>query len=79
MDLSEIFIAQVIGAVGFGGARLQIPPQADPSLASIILKCWDEPKKRPTFKEILQLLKALDPEVFSLSQQQTEAWDNFLR
>ena len=55
---------QVVGAVGWGNARLQIPPGTNPALASLITRCWSEPKKRPTFAEVLQYFKPLNEDVF---------------
>lgn len=56
--------AQVVGAVGWGNARLQIPAGSHPAIASLITRCWSEPKARPTFAEILQYLKPLGEEIF---------------
>ncbi|PWA88680.1 PAC motif-containing protein [Artemisia annua] len=51
---------QVIAAVGFMNRRLEIPKDLDPLWASLINSCWcSEPKSRPTFQEILVVLKEL--------------------
>jgi hypothetical protein len=55
---------QVVGAVGWGNARLQIPEGTHADLSSLILRCWGEPKKRPTFGEVLQYLKPLSEDIF---------------
>ncbi|XAR68394.1 Non-specific serine/threonine protein kinase [Bertholletia excelsa] len=51
---------QVVGAVGFQDRRLDIPDDADPSIADVIRRCWQtDPKLRPTFAEIMAALKPL--------------------
>ncbi|OAY70760.1 Serine/threonine-protein kinase EDR1 [Ananas comosus] len=51
---------QVVGAVGFQHRRLDIPDDMDPVIADIIKKCWQtDPKKRPSFSEIMAALKPL--------------------
>jgi len=50
--------------VGWGNARLQIPEGTNAALSSLILRCWSEPKKRPTFGEVLQYFKPLSEEIF---------------
>ncbi|KAL2345179.1 hypothetical protein Fmac_006464 [Flemingia macrophylla] len=51
---------QVVAAVGFKGKRLEIPPDLNPQLASIIEACWaNEPWKRPSFSSIMDSLNAL--------------------
>ncbi|KAL5052402.1 hypothetical protein RYX36_033084 [Vicia faba] len=51
---------QVVGAVGFQHRRLDIPDNVDPAVANIIRQCWQtDPKLRPTFAEIMALLKPL--------------------
>ena len=57
-------LLQVVGAVGWGNARLQIPEGTHADLSSLILRCWNEPKKRPTFGEILQYLRPLNEDIF---------------
>ncbi|XP_010274700.1 PREDICTED: serine/threonine-protein kinase EDR1 [Nelumbo nucifera] len=57
---------QVVGAVGFQHRRLDIPDDMDPIVADIIQRCWQtEPKKRPTFSEIMAALKPLQKPVTS--------------
>ncbi|KAI3968709.1 hypothetical protein MKX01_028859 [Papaver californicum] len=51
---------QVIGAVGFMDQRPDIPKEMDPRWVSIIESCWhSDPKCRPTFQELLEILKDL--------------------
>ncbi|XP_011100756.1 probable serine/threonine-protein kinase DDB_G0282963 isoform X1 [Sesamum indicum] len=51
---------QVIGAVGFMNQRLEIPKDVDPQWASIIESCWhSEPRRRPSFQELVEKLKDL--------------------
>ncbi|XP_062222042.1 probable serine/threonine-protein kinase SIS8 isoform X2 [Phragmites australis] len=51
---------QVVGAVGFQNRRLEIPDNVDPTIAEIIMKCWQtDPKLRPSFAEIMAALKPL--------------------
>eukprot|EP00268_Persea_americana_P046746 TRINITY_DN4829_c0_g1_i5.p1 TRINITY_DN4829_c0_g1~~TRINITY_DN4829_c0_g1_i5.p1 ORF type:complete len:194 (-),score=49.72 TRINITY_DN4829_c0_g1_i5:1148-1729(-) len=51
---------QVVGAVGFQERRLDIPDDMDPVVADIIQKCWQtEPKRRPSFADIMAALKPL--------------------
>lgn len=57
-------LLQVVGAVGWGNARLQIPCEADPALSCLILRCWSEPHNRPSFSEILQILRTLREDIF---------------
>ncbi|CAM6104363.1 unnamed protein product [Calypogeia fissa] len=61
---------QVVGAVGFQYRRLDIPPEMEPGLASIIRECWhDNPNLRPSFS---QLMAALRPLQRPLSAAQAE-------
>eukprot|EP00252_Welwitschia_mirabilis_P020620 TRINITY_DN5089_c0_g1_i2.p1 TRINITY_DN5089_c0_g1~~TRINITY_DN5089_c0_g1_i2.p1 ORF type:complete len:920 (+),score=235.47 TRINITY_DN5089_c0_g1_i2:638-3397(+) len=51
---------QVVGAVGFQHRRLDIPSDMNPVIADIIVKCWhNDPKMRPSFAEIMAVLKPL--------------------
>ena len=51
---------QVVGAVGFAGQTLAIPPEMDDSLKQILTQCWDRlPRKRPSFLELHKRLKPL--------------------
>ncbi|XP_073148452.1 probable serine/threonine-protein kinase SIS8 isoform X2 [Henckelia pumila] len=57
---------QVVGAVGFQHRRLEIPDNMDPVVADIIRKCWQtDPKLRPSFTEIMALLKPLQKPITS--------------
>ncbi|KAI8475823.1 MAG: sterile alpha motif and leucine zipper containing kinase AZK [Monoraphidium minutum] len=51
---------QVVGAVGFAGQRLQLPPDLEPAVARIVLACWKtNSRDRPSFGEVLDMLKPL--------------------
>ncbi|KAI3515772.1 hypothetical protein L1887_14676 [Cichorium endivia] len=57
---------QVVGAVGFQHRRLEIPHDVDPTIASIIERCWQtDPKLRPTFADIMAALKPLQKPITS--------------
>ncbi|XP_042411269.1 probable serine/threonine-protein kinase SIS8 isoform X2 [Zingiber officinale] len=57
---------QVVGAVGFQDRRLDIPDDMDPIIAGIIRKCWQiNPKLRPSFAEIMAVLKPLQKPISS--------------
>ncbi|XP_059643177.1 probable serine/threonine-protein kinase SIS8 isoform X2 [Cornus florida] len=57
---------QVVGAVGFQHRRLDIPDDMHPSIADIIMKCWQtDPKLRPSFAEIMAALKPLQKPITS--------------
>ncbi|KAG9128675.1 hypothetical protein Leryth_018313 [Lithospermum erythrorhizon] len=50
---------QVIGAVGFQGKRMDIPPRVDPEVAKLIRECWQtNPQARPSFGQIIARLKS---------------------
>jgi hypothetical protein len=52
--------AQIIVAVAIAGERPAIPESAPPRLAEIIRRCWrEDPRQRPTVREILRSLEAL--------------------
>lgn len=48
---------QVVGAVGFAGQRLAVPEGTSPALADLMERCFGEPDDRPSFSEIISLLK----------------------
>ncbi|KAI3877059.1 hypothetical protein MKW92_019610 [Papaver armeniacum] len=51
---------QVVGAVGFQNRRLEIPGNVEPTVAKIIHDCWQsDPKLRPSFAQLMTLLKPL--------------------
>ncbi|MCL7043432.1 hypothetical protein MKW94_000086 [Papaver nudicaule] len=51
---------QVVGAVAFQNRRLTIPQNTCPKLVSLMEACWsDDPKQRPSFKDIVDMLKKL--------------------
>ncbi|KAL9688939.1 hypothetical protein QQ045_033366 [Rhodiola kirilowii] len=67
---------QVIGVVGFKNQRLQIPNDMNPHWASIIESCWlSDPRSRPTFLELLQMLRAMRRHFASLSSPKSTAED----
>ncbi|XP_050378628.1 probable serine/threonine-protein kinase SIS8 [Argentina anserina] len=57
---------QVVGAVGFQHRRLDIPNDIDPAIADLIQKCWQtDPKLRPSFAQIMAILKPLQKPINS--------------
>ncbi|KAJ1255494.1 hypothetical protein BS78_05G243100 [Paspalum vaginatum] len=65
---------QVIGAVGFMDQRLDIPSDTDPQWASLIESCWDsDPRKRPSFLELLDRLRDLQKQYSLQAQMQRNA------
>ena len=50
---------QVVGAVGWGNARLPIPEDIAPELKDLLEACWDEPTVRPGFEGVLNVLKTV--------------------
>eukprot|EP00878_Enallax_costatus_P018812 GHUV01019826.1.p1 GENE.GHUV01019826.1~~GHUV01019826.1.p1 ORF type:complete len:223 (+),score=75.57 GHUV01019826.1:412-1080(+) len=49
---------QVVGAVGFAGQRLSLPPGLDPKVAGIINSCWaSKAADRPSFTQVLEALR----------------------
>jgi hypothetical protein len=54
---SESTPMQVVGQVGWGGQRLSAPEGAPPPVAALVLRCFGEPRERPSFAEIIPLLK----------------------
>ncbi|KAI3939490.1 hypothetical protein MKW92_050444 [Papaver armeniacum] len=62
---------QVIAAVGFMDQRIEIPKDTDPQWASLIKSCWhSDPKRRPTFEELLEKLKVLQRYYFAKKLKQ---------
>ena len=51
--------AQVVGAVGWANARLDLPPSLAPPMAALIERTWAGPASRPSFSEIIDILKPL--------------------
>ena len=47
----------MVGAVGWGGATLDIPDSVDPGLAAIIRACWGEPETRPSFGQLITSIR----------------------
>ncbi|KAK1279768.1 Serine/threonine-protein kinase EDR1 [Acorus gramineus] len=63
---------QVVGAVGYQERRLDIPEDMDPVIAGVITKCWQtNPKLRPSFSEILAILKPLQKPMTNTQVQRT--------
>ncbi|KAL6183277.1 hypothetical protein ACLB2K_044688 [Fragaria x ananassa] len=57
---------QVVGAVGFQHRRLDIPNDIDPAIGDLIKRCWQtDPKLRPSFAEIMAILKPLQKPISS--------------
>jgi hypothetical protein len=53
------FCCQVVGAVGFAGQRLALPPNLDSQVAGIINSCWaSKPSDRPSFAQVLDKLRS---------------------
>ncbi len=48
---------QVVGAVGWGNLQLDIPSTVEPAVASLIRRCWSEPAVRPSFSELISIIK----------------------
>ncbi|XP_075484107.1 serine/threonine-protein kinase EDR1-like [Primulina tabacum] len=58
---TELNSMQVVGAVGFQGRHLNIPPTVDPPVADIIRECWNSnAQARPSFGQIINRLKYLE-------------------
>ena len=55
---------QVVGAVGFSGERLLVPESIGGALKGLIQSCFDEPEKRPSFREIISVLKRMLKECY---------------
>ncbi|XP_042060629.1 probable serine/threonine-protein kinase SIS8 isoform X2 [Salvia splendens] len=67
---TEMNSMQVVGAVGFQGRHLDIPPTVDPLVFEIISDCWNRnPQARPSFAQIITGLKGLQ----RLSVRRTES------
>lgn len=58
---AEQSAVQVVGAVGFGGATLDIPPSTNSGLADIIRSCWQEPHLRPSFDDLITSIRVSAP------------------
>ncbi|KAK9808194.1 hypothetical protein WJX73_007130 [Symbiochloris irregularis] len=51
---------QVVGAVGWGNARLTIPEDAPEAMRHLIEQCWSDPCQRPSFSDIIKVLNTLE-------------------
>ena len=49
----------MVGAVGWGNAQLEVPPEVDPAMAALMASCWAEPGERPSFAQLIVSLKEL--------------------
>lgn len=59
-ELTRFVCGQVVGAVGFNGQQLQLPPELDPTVAGIANRCLAQnPDDRPSFAEVLRILRGL--------------------
>ena len=50
---------QVVGAVGWGNAQLSLTDDMQPTLKSLIASCWTQPQDRPSFGDIIAILKPM--------------------
>ncbi len=48
---------QVVGAVGFANERLPVPEGTKPAMADLMSRCFGTAEDRPSFSEIISLLK----------------------
>jgi len=65
--------AQVVGAVGWGHARLPLPDGVHPVLRALIARCFDDPAERPSFSDILDMLKPLQTPLAAAAAAATAA------
>lgn len=49
----------MVGAVGWGNMRLELPEAMHSTIASLIRRTWADPAERPNFSEIIDTLKPL--------------------
>lgn len=62
----------VIGKIE-NGERLALPPKCPPRLYSLMSQCWSfEPSKRPTFKDIKEVLKYVTNCGFIMQRRQNQ-------
>lgn len=61
-----------MGAVGFNGQQLRLPPGVDPTIIGIVDRCLDQNQdNRPSFAELLKLLRGmttLPPAILEVDQ-----------
>ncbi len=50
---------QVVGAVGWANAQLPLTDDMQPTLKNLIASCWRQPQDRPSFGEIIAILKPM--------------------
>ena len=50
---------QVVGAVGWGNAQLPLTDDMQPVLKGLIKQCWGQPQDRPSFGDIIAILKPM--------------------
>ncbi|KAJ1702912.1 hypothetical protein LUZ63_002691 [Rhynchospora breviuscula] len=69
------YLTPLQAAVGLvqKGLRPTIPKNANPEIAKLIKRCWQQdPTKRPDFAEILEILQLLSKEVAEESEHKKE-------
>ena len=49
----------MVGAVGWGHERLPIPADARPDVQELIARCFADQSERPSFAEIIPILKRM--------------------
>lgn len=54
-----MFALQVVGAVGWANAELPLGDDMNPALRDIIKTCFKEPQNRPSFGDIISILKPM--------------------
>jgi hypothetical protein len=48
---------QVVGSVGWNNERLAVPANAHPAVRELLTRCFGPPADRPSFSEIISILK----------------------
>ena len=43
--------------MGWGNLQLDIPSTVEPAVAALIRRCWSEPAARPSFSELISIIK----------------------
>ena len=54
---------QVVGAVAFQDKRLPVPEGVDPKIGKLMEDCFAPPAKRPSFEEVLGVLRGVIKEI----------------
>lgn len=56
----HFIVVQVVGAVGWGNARLQIPTTLPQAIRALMASCMEsDPQKRPDFEQIIVALRSI--------------------